>query len=90
MRLRKRPVLGVGGVLIVALTLYMLPSIWNRGVGYVVAAPLYLLFIIALPLILYVLLRFAYRMFARPYLRLLRLRRYRSNKELMEAVRRGR
>jgi hypothetical protein len=55
-------------------------------VGYLLA---FLIPIIALPLVLYVLLRFAYRMFARPYLRLWRMRHYRNNKDLMEAVRRG-
>ncbi|HKD81601.1 MAG TPA: hypothetical protein VKH81_18050 [Candidatus Angelobacter sp.] len=90
MRLRKLPALGIAGLLVVALMLFLRDTSWDRGVGYVMGALPYLLFIIALPLILYVLLRFAYRMFARPYLRFLRMRRYLNNKELHEAARRGR
>ncbi len=56
---------------------------------FLAALLLYLVFLVALPLVVYVLLRFAYRMFARPYLRYLRMRRYLNNKELREAARRG-
>ena len=89
MRLRTQPGLGIAGLLILALMFLLRPTIWDRGVGYVMGSLFYLLFIIALPLVLFVLLWFGYRIFARPYLRLLRMRRYRNNKELMEAVRRG-
>jgi|SRR6516162_10917345 hypothetical protein len=50
----------------------------------------YLFAIIALPLMLFALSKFVYSVFARPYLRLFRMRRYRNNKYLREAVRRGR
>ncbi len=56
-------------------------------VGYLLA---FLVPIIALPLVLFVLLRFGYRLFARPYLRLLRMRRYRNNRDLRDAANRGR
>ena len=49
----------------------------------------YLFAIIVLPLMLYVLLKFAYSVFARPYLRLWRMRRFRNNRYLMEAVKRN-
>ena len=50
----------------------------------------YLFALIALPLMLFALLKFVYSVFARPYLRLFRLRRYRNNKYLKEAMKRGR
>ncbi|HKV93873.1 MAG TPA: hypothetical protein VJW20_15105 [Candidatus Angelobacter sp.] len=57
-------------------------------------APIYLLAylfaLIALPLMLFALLKFVYSVFARPYLRLFRMRRYRNNKYLREAMKRGR
>lgn len=86
----RRLKLALFGVLAAAIALL----IWQLPLKLQLAALLgslllYLVPIILLPLIFYVLLRFAYRMFARPYLRLLRMRRYRNNKELMDAVRRG-
>ncbi len=49
----------------------------------------YLFAIIALPLILFALLKFAYSLFARPYLRLWRIQRIRHARYVREAVRRG-
>jgi hypothetical protein len=88
MRRLKQALLGLFSIAIILL-------VWRPGWNVYATATLaglvlYLLPIVALPLALYVLLRFAYRMFARPYLRLLRMRRYLSNKELQEAARRGR
>ncbi|HZS27947.1 MAG TPA: hypothetical protein VFB76_12020 [Candidatus Angelobacter sp.] len=50
----------------------------------------YIFVIIALPLSLFALLKFVYTVFARPYLRLARMRRYLNNKYLREAMKRGR
>jgi hypothetical protein len=49
----------------------------------------YLFMVIALPLAAFALLKFAYSIFARPYLRLWRLRRRRNARYLKEAIRRG-
>jgi membrane protein implicated in regulation of membrane protease activity len=65
------------------------PSLKLDAAAFAVSLFLYLVPIVALPLILYVLLRFAYRMFVRPYVRFMRMRRYLNNKELREAARRG-
>ena len=50
----------------------------------------YLLAAVALPIGLYALLRFGYRVFARPYIRLRRIQRIRDARYLREAARRGR
>ena len=50
----------------------------------------YLFVVVALPLMAYALLRFAYSVFARPYLRLWRIQRLRNARYLKEAIRRGR
>lgn len=50
----------------------------------------YLFAIIALPLMVFALLKFVYSVFVRPYLRLWRLRRSRNAKFLREAIKRGR
>ena len=67
-------------------------SVLASDAGYALI-PLYLLAylfaIVALPLMLFTLLKFVYSVFARPYLRLVRLRRFRNNRYLREAVRRG-
>lgn len=78
------------GLLAVAVTL----AVWHPSVKFEEALPsdrllLYIVPIVVLALVFYVLFRFAYRIFLRPYLRFWRMRRYRSNKELMEAVKRG-
>ncbi|HET9283126.1 MAG TPA: hypothetical protein VFR24_14290 [Candidatus Angelobacter sp.] len=82
-------------LIIVALVLFV-PRIYgifasNLGLALV---PIYLLAylfaLIALPLMLFALLKFVYSVFARPYLRLFRMRRYRNNKYLREAMKRGR
>src|SRR3954447_23305084 len=49
----------------------------------------YVFMVVALPLMAFALLKFAYSVFARPYLRLWRLRRRRNARYLKEAVRRG-
>ncbi|HKR94655.1 MAG TPA: hypothetical protein VJW55_04815 [Candidatus Angelobacter sp.] len=77
------------GLLAVAATL----AVWRPSVNFEEAFPsarllLYIVPIVVLPLVFYVLFRFAYGIFLRPYLRLWRMRRYRSNKELMAAVKR--
>jgi uncharacterized membrane protein len=87
MRRHKWPLLGL---LAIALMLAVLgPSLKLTVVSFAGSLLLYLVPIAALPLGFYVLLRFAYRMFARPYVRFMRMRRYRNNKELTEAARRG-
>ncbi|MGC2696195.1 MAG: hypothetical protein WA738_10435 [Candidatus Angelobacter sp.] len=49
----------------------------------------YLFAIVFLPLIVFVLLRFAYSLFARPYVRLWRIKRFRNARLLKETIRRG-
>lgn len=88
MRRLKQALVGLFGLAIMF-------AVWYPGrnlstANLLAALLLYLVPIVALPLVLYVLLRFAYRMFARPYLRFFRMRRYLNNKELQEAARRGR
>src|SRR5262249_11958479 len=67
-------------------------SVLASGAGYALI-PLYLLAyllaVVALPLLLFTLVSFVYTVFARPYLRLLRMRRFRNNRYLRDAVRRG-
>lgn len=87
MRLLTQVLLGLFAVPI-TFTIW-LPGTNLRLADFLAALLLYLVFLVALPLVVYVLLRFAYRMFARPYLRYLRMRRYLNNKELREAARRG-
>lgn len=84
-------------LLLLALALFFfgprVVSVLRSGAGVALSA-LYLLayifVIIALPLMLFALLKFGYSVFARPYLRLWRLRRFRNTRYLREAVRRGR
>jgi|SRR5436305_12550706 membrane protein implicated in regulation of membrane protease activity len=49
----------------------------------------YVFTVVALPLMVFALLSFAYSIFIRPYLRLWRLRRRRNARYLKEAIRRG-
>lgn len=79
------------GLLAVAATL----AVWRPSVKFEEAPPsdrllLYIVPIVVLPLVFYALFRFAYDIFLRPYLRLWRMRRYRNNKYLREAMKRGR
>lgn len=81
------------GLMGIALVLFVPRMSWvlDSDVS-VVLIPVYLLAylfaIIALPLMLFALLKFVYSVFIRPYLRLWRLRRFQNNKYLREAVRR--
>ena len=68
-------------------------SLLRPGAGLLLSAVYllaYVFVIVALPLMLFSLLKFGYSVFARPYLRLWRLRRFRNNRYLREAVKRGR
>lgn len=83
--------LGLIGIALVLFVLHM-ASAWGPNIG-LPLTPVYLLaylfMIVALPLMLFVLLKFVYSVFARPYLRLWRLRRFRDGKYLREAIKRG-
>ncbi|HEY2497413.1 MAG TPA: hypothetical protein VGK24_10115 [Candidatus Angelobacter sp.] len=50
----------------------------------------YVFSIVALPLIAFVLIKFAYSVFGRPYLRVWRIKRKRNTRQLKAAIRRGR
>src|SRR5215469_1546348 len=82
-------------LIIVALVLFVprIYEIFASDLG-LALVPIYLLAylfaLIALPLMLFALLKFVYSVFARPYLRLFRMRRYLNNKYLREAMKRGR
>ena len=68
-------------------------SLLRSGAGLLLSAVYllaYVFVIVALPLMLFSLLKFGYSVFARPYLRLWRLRRFRNNRYLREAVKRDR
>lgn len=70
-----------------------LKSALGEGLGVVSSALLllaYLFAIVALPLVFFALLKFAYSVFARPYIRLRRIQRIRHTRYLREAVKRGR
>jgi hypothetical protein len=70
-----------------------LKSALGEGFGLVSSALLllaYLFAFIALPLGLFALCKFAYSVFARPYLRLRRIQRIRHARYMREAVKRGR
>jgi hypothetical protein len=82
MRRLEQIVLGV-------LSLTIALALWRPSPKLEGAPPSLLLYLVALPLVFYVLLRFAYWTFVRPYLRFLRIRRYRNNKELREAAKRS-
>ena len=88
-----------GAVLLVLLGLAVfffaprIASVLSSGAGLALSAVsllAYIFMIVALPLMLFSLLKFAYSVFARPYLRLWRLRRFRNTRYLREAVKRGR
>ncbi len=83
--------IGLIGVALVVFILHI-ASAWGPGIS-LPLAPVYLLAyifaIVVLPLMLFALLKFAYSVFARPYLRLWRLRRFRDGKYLREAIKRG-
>jgi|ERR1051326_2125254 hypothetical protein len=80
--------------LLAAYLLYpYLTAALQAGMGAVMGLVLvlaYVLAAIALPLIFFALLKFAYSVFARPYLRLRRIHRLRERRYLREAARRGR
>ena len=80
--------------LIAAYFLYpYLTSVLGEGLGVVsslVFLLAYLFAVVALPLMFFALLKFAYSVFARPYLRLWRIQRIRNARYLREAVKRGR
>jgi hypothetical protein len=79
--------------LIAAYFLYPhLVSTLGAGLGAVSSALLlvaYIFAIIALPLMFFALLKFAYFVFARPYIRMRRIRRIRYARYMREAVKRG-
>jgi hypothetical protein len=70
----------------------MLPSALRAGAGvaatavYVLA---YLFAVVMLPLIFYALIRFAYSVFLRPYLRVWRINRIRNARYMKEVIRRS-
>jgi hypothetical protein len=49
----------------------------------------YVFSIVALPAIAFVLIKFAYSVFGRPYLRVWRIKRKRNTRQLKAAIRRG-
>ena len=70
----------------------MMAAVLRSGVGLVLGAVYvlaYLFAIVALPLMLFALLKFAYSVFLRPYLRAWHINRIRSARELQEVVRRS-
>ena len=70
-----------------------LKSAMGEGLGLLSSALLvlaYLFALVALPLGVFALLKFGYSLFARPYIRLRRIRRIRERRYLREAVKRGR
>jgi len=70
----------------------MLPSALRAGAGvaatavYVLA---YLFAVVMLPLMFYALMRFAYSVFLRPYLRVWRINRIRNDRYMKDVIRRG-
>ena len=70
----------------------MLRSALRAGAGvaatavYVLA---YLFAVVMLPLIFYALMRFAYSVFLRPYLRVWRINRIRNDRYMKDVIRRG-
>jgi len=82
------------GLVLVAVLIFspLLTGVLGGGLGLAVAALYllaYLFAIFALPLMFLALMKFAYTVFARPYLRLWRLRRFRNKRYLKEALKRG-
>jgi hypothetical protein len=70
-----------------------LASALGEGLGLISSALLllaYLFALVALPLGLFALFKFAYSVFARPYIRLRRIQRIRHARYMREAVKRGR
>lgn len=70
----------------------MMAAVLRSGVGLALGAVCvlaYLFAIVALPLMLFALLKFAYSVFLRPYLRAWHINRIRSARELQEVVRRS-
>ena len=71
----------------------MLRSALSAGVGVALAAVYvlaYLFAVVMLPLMFYALIRFAYSVFLRPYVRAWHINRIRNARHLKEVVRRGR
>ena len=70
----------------------MLLSALRAGVGFALAAVYvlaYLFAVVMLPLMLFALLKFAYSLFVRPYLRVWHINRIRNARYLKEVIRRG-
>ena len=92
-RLKPRAVI-LGLVLVAAFALVpMLRSALSAGVGVALAAVYilaYLFAVVMLPLMFYALIRFAYSVFLRPYLRAWRINRIRNARYMKDVIRRGR
>ena len=70
----------------------MLRSALRSGVGFaadVVYVLAYLFAVVMLPLMFFALMRFAYSVFLRPYLRAWRINRIRNNRYMKDVIRRG-